>query len=77
VFPAPTLELHYGSGAAIASNDNWKDTQQAEIGATGTPPNDDRESAVVATLAPGKLHCNRAWRKQHHRRALVEVYNIQ
>src|SRR5437016_13051978 len=27
----PTLELHGGSGSRIATNDNWKDTQQAEV----------------------------------------------
>ena len=34
VLANPTLELHDGSGT-IASNDNWKDMQQAEIEATG------------------------------------------
>jgi hypothetical protein len=49
----PTLELHNASGAVIASNDNWKDTQEAEIIATGLPPTNDLESAIVITLAPG------------------------
>ena len=49
----PTLELHDGSGATIASNDNWKDTQQAEIEATTIPPSNDLESAIVRTLPPG------------------------
>ena len=31
----PTLELHDGNGALIQSNDNWKETQQTEIEATG------------------------------------------
>jgi hypothetical protein len=47
----PTLELHNASGI-IAVNDNWKDNQQAEIEATGIPPRNDLESAIVATLAP-------------------------
>lgn len=49
----PTLELHDGTGAVIATNDNWKDTQQAQIEATGLPPGDERESAIVMTLNPG------------------------
>ena len=49
----PMLELHDSSGALIASNDNWKDTQQAEIQASGLAPADDRESAIVRTLPPG------------------------
>ena len=49
----PMLELHDSSGAVIASNDNWKDTQQAEIQASGLAPADERESAIVRTLSPG------------------------
>jgi hypothetical protein len=49
----PMLELHDSSGAVIASNDNWKDTQEVEIRATGLAPADDRESAIVRTLSPG------------------------
>jgi len=46
----PTLELHDSDGNLIASNDNWRDTQEAEILATGLQPPDDMESALVATL---------------------------
>ena len=34
----PTLELFDGNGESLAFNDNWKDTQQAEIEATTIPP---------------------------------------
>ena len=50
----PTLELHDGSGAIIAQNDNWKTTQEAAITATGLAPNDFREAAILMTLEPGK-----------------------
>jgi hypothetical protein len=46
----PTLELHDVNGALIASNDNWRSDQEAEIIATGIPPTNDLESAIVATL---------------------------
>ncbi len=49
----PFLELHNSDGATIATNDNWRDTQGAEIEATGIPPTNDAESAIVSTLAPG------------------------
>jgi hypothetical protein len=52
VLPDPTLELFQGN-ALLASNDNWKDTQRSEIEATGIPPANDLESAMVQTLAPG------------------------
>lgn len=49
----PTLELYDADGALIASNDDWKQSQQDEIEATGAPPNDERESAIVRLLEPG------------------------
>jgi hypothetical protein len=49
----PFLELRSSSGALLQQNDNWKDSQQAEIQATGLQPSNDRESAIVTTLVPG------------------------
>lgn len=49
----PNLELRSSSGALLMSNDNWKDTQRAEIEATGLQPSDDREAAIMTTLTPG------------------------
>ena len=49
----PTLELRDGNGALIASNDNWRSDQEAEIIATTIPPSNDLESAIVRNLAPG------------------------
>jgi uncharacterized repeat protein (TIGR01451 family) len=48
----PVIELHGASGNLIFRNDNWKDTQEAQITATGLQPTDDRESAIVTTLPP-------------------------
>ena len=48
----PTLELYDINGMLLISNDNWRDTQEAEIIATTIPPTDDLESAIVQTLAP-------------------------
>ena len=49
----PTLELHDASGALIISNDNWMDTQEDDIAATGLAPTNPLESAIVMTLEPG------------------------
>ncbi|HEV2842257.1 MAG TPA: DNRLRE domain-containing protein [Chthoniobacterales bacterium] len=51
----PTLELRDGDGAPVASNDNWRDNpvEESEINATGIPPTNDLESAIVRNLAPG------------------------
>jgi hypothetical protein len=53
VLADPTMVLHDQSGAIIARNDNWKETQQAELQGLGLAPTDDRESALIATLPPG------------------------
>lgn len=46
----PVLELHDSAGALIASNDNWRTDQETEIIATGVPPSNNLESAIVQTL---------------------------
>ena len=46
----PFLELHDSTGNLIASNDNWRSDQQKLIIATGIPPTNDLESAIVADL---------------------------
>lgn len=49
----PTLQLYDGNGTMIASNDDWKDTQEREIEALGVAPSDSRESAILITPPPG------------------------
>jgi uncharacterized delta-60 repeat protein len=48
----PTLELHDKDGVTIASNDDWRRDQEADIMATMIPPTDDAESAILMTLTP-------------------------
>jgi hypothetical protein len=72
----PTLELHDGNGIAIAFNDNWRDSQESEIQATGIPPGDDREAAIVASLPPGPYTAVLAGRDGGSGIALVEVYKL-
>ena len=53
----PTLELHNGTGALIATNDNWQTTiiggiitsDQGRIRNSGHAPADGRESAIMQT----------------------------
>ena len=53
VLADPVLELH-GPGAFVTiTNNNWRDTQEAQILADGLAPTNDLESAIDATLAPG------------------------
>lgn len=72
----PTLELHDGSGAIVASNDDWKESQQAAIEATGIPPSNDLESAILATLAPGSYTAIVRGYGDTTGVGLVEVYNL-
>jgi len=53
VLADPVMELHGPPGFSTITNNNWRDTQEDEIAATGIPPIDDLESAIVATLNPG------------------------
>ncbi len=48
------LELRDQNGALLQENDNWRSDQEFEINATGIPPTDDREAAVLRRLGPGE-----------------------
>lgn len=74
--PDPTLELHDSDGVLIQDNDNWKDSQQTEIEATGLQPTNDFESAVLETLAPGAYTAIVAGSGGVTGVALVEVYRL-
>jgi hypothetical protein len=58
----PTLEIHDSGGATVATNNDWRNTQQgglitgdqsAEISSSGLAPSNDLESGIIANLAPG------------------------
>ena len=62
VLANPSLELHNGNGALIASNDNWQTTilggiitssQVGDIQNSGHAPSAASESAIIADLQPG------------------------
>jgi hypothetical protein len=44
-----------GNGAVVASNDDWKSSQQNEIQATGLAPPNGREAAILTTLPTGNF----------------------
>ena len=57
-------------------NDNWQDTQRAEIEATGLAPQDLRESAVIATLPPANYTATVANANGSNGVGLVEIYDL-
>ena len=75
VLADPTLNLHDSTGT-IATNDNWRDAQEAAILATGLAPPNDAESAIVLTLQPGNYTAILAGKNGTSGVGLVEVYDI-
>jgi phosphatidylinositol-3-phosphatase len=74
--PDPVIELHRSDGAIAAANNDWKDTQQLEIQATGLAPADDREAALIASLDPGAYTVVLSGRNNATGIGLVEAYDI-
>lgn len=72
----PTLELRGANGSLIFANDNWRSTQQQQIVASKIPPTDNRESAIIATLKPGRYTAIVRGKGGSTGVALVEVYNL-
>lgn len=73
----PTLELRDSSGTLLASNNDWRDTQETEIMATQIPPNDNRDSAILASLAPGYYTAIVRGRQNTSGLAIVEFYDLK
>jgi hypothetical protein len=81
----PTLQLYDGTGALIASNDNWQHTiiggiitrsQVRDIRNSGHAPADATESAIIATLPPGNYTAIVRGVSDTTGVALVEVYDL-
>jgi hypothetical protein len=81
----PTLELHDGTGALIAANDNWVRTiiggiitsdQVRDIRNSGYAPGDRRESAIIADLPPGNYTAIVRGVNDMTGVGLVEVYDL-
>lgn len=73
----PTLELYDSSGASIATNDNWGDSQRDETQATGIAPTDSSEAAIVRVLQPGAYTAVVRSANGAQGIALVEAYDLQ
>ena len=72
----PTLELHGPDAFDTIINDDWKQSQEAEIQATGLSPTNDLESAIMVTLAPGAYTAIVSSGDNSAGVALVEVYDL-
>jgi hypothetical protein len=77
VLADPVLELHDAAGQLLAVNDNWGESpnSQAIIDST-VPPTHNKESAIVATLAPAAYTAVVGGVNAGTGLAVVEVYDL-
>lgn len=71
----PTLELFSGN-TSIATNNNWRDTQETIIQNTGIPPGNDLEAAIVRVMAPGSYTAVLRGNGDGTGVGLVEAYDL-
>ena len=77
--PDPRLELHNANGALLASNDNWQSdaSQAALITSFGLAPPRTLESAIAASLAPGRYTAIVTGKNNQTGIGLIEIYDEQ
>jgi hypothetical protein len=73
----PTLRLLNANGDLIGENDNWRSDQEAEIAATGIPPADNAEAALIRTVPPDFYTAIVRGVDESSGVAVVEVYAIE
>ncbi len=72
----PILDLRDRNGGSIIIDDNWQDTQEAQIRATGLAPSNASESAIDITLPPGNYTAILSGTNGASGNGLVEVYAL-
>lgn len=73
----PMLTLFDDAAVIKMTNDDWKNSPDApEIMNTGIAPKDDRESAIIASLAPGSYTVSLEGKDGGTGNGLVEVYDL-
>jgi len=77
VLTDPTLTIYDSTGSVIASNDNWlDDVNWVDIRKNALSPPNERESALVLHLPPGKYTAIVRGANGATGNALVEVYDL-
>lgn len=75
--PDPALALFDGAGKQVRLNNNWRDSQPDEIMATGLPPQNNLESAIVAALPAGHFTAVLSGNNGMTGNGLVEIYDLE
>ena len=73
----PILDLYDANGAVIASDDDWRDSQEAALEASTLAPADDREAAVLVQLTAGAYTAVLRGKDGTQGIGLIEAYNLQ
>jgi len=71
----PVIELRQANGSLLLANDNWKDTQRAQIEGSIYQPTDDRESVILATLQPAAYTAILSGKGQTSGIGTIEIYD--
>jgi sugar lactone lactonase YvrE len=74
--PDPVIELRDSSGTLLASNNDWRDSQEAAITATNLNPSNDRESAILTSLHGGAFTAILGSATGATGTGVIEVYNL-
>jgi Peptidase family M23 len=69
-----SVAVTLGQGNSLATNDDWADTQQAEIQATNLQPPNAKESAIIIVRPPANTTAIVAAKNASTGNALVEAY---
>lgn len=72
----PFLDLRDGNGGSIFINDNWQDSQEPQIKASGLAPSKPAESAIDITVVPGNYTAILSGKNGASGNGLVEVYAL-
>ena len=72
----PILEVYDATGAIVASNDNWRSSQENTLNAAGLAPANDFDSALITTLSTGNYTAVVRGVNNASGLALVEVYDV-
>ena len=77
VLADPKLTLVNSNGNIVRGNNNWKDSQQVAIQATGLAPPNDLEAAILVTVAAGRYTAILEGNGGGTGIGLVEVYKLR
>ena len=72
----PVIELFDAASTSLGKNDNWRESQQVEILASGLAPTNEAESALIATLPPGDYTVVLGGKDGGEGVGLVEIYDL-